>query len=376
MIANSIEHISLLSGQSAYGIFDQWQASLQTAFQVEGACATICPIQDEANLPDVPSQATFAFNLIRNWPSPPSKERSHFSWMVDAPPHHGIFFAHSITPMPVNPDRCFVGCVDTHWLAFAQHLYQYKNMSFLPHATSLTAPFPRKKTTYKAVMLGSLQAPEPLFAQLREKAGSSWPIIEALLQQAMQPNSYSLGELMLNTIKALNMPNEQAWVFVNVFYPLIDRYLRNKTRLDLLSIRHPCPIHIFGQGDWNQFDWPKSIVLHKPIPYNQVFELLAETETLINHTPTLRGGAHERIFDALMCGANVLTTPSTFTEQLFESEQAVQIYSTPEELSTALAPPPIPQPITPKLKPSSSLHTPSRTEPATFSKPLLKALNK
>jgi len=318
-------------------VFGFWLERLKEAFVAEGVDAEIISIQNEAHIPLNESCATLGFNLIRTW-SKETPSHPHLIWMVDPPAYHGVFFAHGLTGMPVTPDSCFVGCVDTGWMSFAKQVYNFKNLFFLPHATSVKEPHsPGTARKYDAVFLGSLQSPEALLTQLRNKAANNWPIIQAMIDQSGHPRFPSLDQMMINTVQALNLPPEKAWVFINVFYPLIDSYIRNNARVKLLSSIETGRVHVFGQGDWDKTDWPENIILHDAVPFSRIFDLLRQTKILVNHSPSHQGGAHERIFDALMCGASVLTTPSAFVSDTFANNACIQTYGQPSEINIHLS---------------------------------------
>jgi hypothetical protein len=113
---------------------------------------------------------------------------------------------------------------------------------------------------------------------------------------------------------------------MNAFFPTMDSYFRCLDRLDLLrSIRHQT-VHVFGMGAWHDLSLPKNVIIHEELNYNDVLATLRQTRILLNHTPTLRGGAHERIFDGLLAGCRVVTTSSDFLAREFRNSGGLCFY--------------------------------------------------
>jgi spore maturation protein CgeB len=69
---------------------------------------------------------------------------------------------------------------------------------------------------------------------------------------------------------------------------------------------------------------PGNITIEHPVPFGRVSELMQQSRVVLNCSPSHAGGAHERIFDAVMCGAAVVTTPSSYVSRLFSGESAVR----------------------------------------------------
>ncbi|MDD2236610.1 MAG: glycosyltransferase [Kiritimatiellae bacterium] len=317
--------IILLDGSSGYDVFRHWLGRLSDAFRGFGEEAQIIPCMMEDDLELGEGDVTFGFNLIRNW-SARTAMRRHVVWMVDPPPYHGHLFSHALSRMPVNPERCCVGCVDRNWVSFAQKAYGYSNIFFLPHASSALQATPPGDSgrDLDVVFLGSLQSPEGIMERIQMQAGQNAPLLNELVAQLNQAGSVvSLGQTLLNLTQTLHLPEDKKQIFINVFYPLLDQYFRNQDRIRLLSSITGCTVHVFGQGDWASVNWPDHLVLHEAIPYHEAFDVMRRTKVIINHAPTHTGGAHERIFDALMCGASVMTTPSSYVQEEFGSSCGV-----------------------------------------------------
>lgn len=326
--------IVLLDGSSGYDVFRVWLERLHEAFCDLGVEALIVPSRMEEDLTPGERDVTLGFNLIRQW-SPRTAQRRHVVWMVDPPPYHGHFFAHELSGMPVDPAQCLVGCADRNWMSFAQRVYGYDNVFFLPHAGSVrdvTEPDEGKRD-FDALFLGSLQLPERIVELLDQQAGTHAPLLHELIERMdAAGGGISLEQALPNLASALGLPREKRWIFINVYFPLLDRYFRNRDRIRMISAlgRSGSRVDVFGSGDWSAVPWPEGVILHDALPFADSFDLMRKAKVVVNHAPSHRGGAHERIFDALLCGAAVLTTPSSYVQEIFSSAQGVRM-PRPEE---------------------------------------------
>ncbi|MBI3987199.1 MAG: glycosyltransferase family 1 protein [Lentisphaerae bacterium] len=318
-----LDEFRILNGQSRYDVFAVWQEALAKAFKEAGWPVTIAPVQTP--VPAGGRRVSFGFNLVRNW-SRSAMTMRHVAWLVDHPVYHGAVLAPQISRLPVNLENCLFGSVDSHWTRFAAGVYAVPNLCCWPHATvmdSVTEP-DWSGRRYDVVFFGSLESPDSISGELRRKAGAFTPVLEALLE-AVQDRDECLDERVWTALRAVGREGDAARVALNVFFPLVDLVYRNRQRLRLLkAVRRP--IHVFGSGPWRDAGLPDTIHWHDPVPYAEALRIMSEARIVINHTPTLHGGAHERIMDAIACGCYVFTTPSDFVESEFGGSGGLCVY--------------------------------------------------
>jgi hypothetical protein len=233
----------------------------------------------------------------------------------------------------MNPDCCAVGSVDFKWARFARDVYGFPHVYFLPHASvqSTAADPDWSSRTYDAVFFGSLESPADIVEGLRNKAqqyaAPAWPFIQNLLDRFRYSNGPSLDWWIWDTVRANRWPEDIARVFMNVFYPGIDSAHRYRDRIETFRSVRRHTVHVFGQGPWHAVGLSPNVIVHDPVPYAEALKIMKQARVLLNHTPTLTGGGHERVFDALLSGCFVVSTASDFLAAEFPRGEGMRFYS-------------------------------------------------
>lgn len=324
--------IRILHGLSRYDIFRNWQSALRDSFDRLGVPASIMWIGRDDEPGSNGHTVTIGFNLVRHW-SVSNLQRLHVAWTVDHPNFLGNFFLASRVRIPVNPDCCALGSVDFKWAQFAREVYGFPSIYFLPHASSqffATEP-DWSSRRYDAVFFGSLEQPENLVRNVHQKAQkyvpATWPFLQNLLENFRYSGGRSLDRWMWDTTRANRWSEDIARPFLSAFYPDIDSALRYRHRRETFRsvLRHT--VHVFGQGPWREIGLPPNMVVHDAVSYAEALNIMKQARLVMNHAPTLTGGGHERVFDALLSGCFVVSTGSEFLAAEFPDGEGVRFYS-------------------------------------------------
>jgi len=204
---------------------------------------------------------------------------------------------------------------------------------FLPHASvqSAAANPDWSSRTYDAVFFGSLERPEDLVEGLRNEARQyatpAWPFIQNLLDHFRYSNGPSLDRRIWDALRANRWPEDIARVFMNAFYPGIDSAHRYRNRIETFRSVRRHTVHVFGQGPWRDVGLSPNVIVHDAVPYAEALKIMKQARVLLNHTPTLTGGGHERAFDALLSGCFVVSTTSDFLAAEFQRGEGMRFYS-------------------------------------------------
>ncbi len=319
--------IRMLEGQSRYDVFRQWQHALQHGFNALELRAPVVETALDTSYAGPSDFLTMGFNLVRKWTAANST-LPHFAWLVDHPVYHAMFFMPGASGMPANHDACLLGSVDYTWVRFAREVYGFPHIHFLPHGGSLNlARVPNwERRPLDVVFFGSCEDFETLTAELRTSAKALYPALQPLEQDFHYGLQQSLDEQVWRTARGLFANTEQALFFLNAFFPLLDRLHRCRDRCATLQSISRHEVHVYGAGPWDQARLPDNFVVHPAVSYAEAIEIMGKAKVLLNHTPTLNGGAHERIFDALLSGCYVLTTPSDYLKHEMPFLPAVRFF--------------------------------------------------
>ncbi|MBN1674827.1 MAG: glycosyltransferase family 1 protein [Kiritimatiellae bacterium] len=316
--------VKILAGESRYDVWRHWQTALAEAFRERHVRADVIPIADLETSAGEDGLISLGFNLVRAW-NPRTEPIHHLAWLVDHPIYHNAFFHSDAVGIRVNKERCVVGSVDRNWLEFARQAYGFAHVHHLPHATVLPRPVPPdwRGRDLDVVFFGSLEDPGALFERVREEAGRLWPMVEAFLRRFACDDSAAAELGLLQLLAGIGCKGLEAVKMVETLFPPLDMYRRFLGRANLLRGIGSAPVHVYGAGPWDGAGLPDNIHLHPPLPYAEVLQTMARAKVLLNHTPTLRSGGHERIFDAIASGCAVVTTGSAFLAAEFGANAAM-----------------------------------------------------
>lgn len=242
----------------------------------------------------------------------------HVACLVDAP-HH--FAALSQSP------RTVITCVDRFSCDFFQGL-NCQNVLFMPHGADvelITPPQANEERPYDLLLLASFidyekihrtwkkNLPAALCKALEDAAEITLfdreiPYVQALAQ-ALDQQSRSSSGIDPRTID---------------FIPLLDQledYINGKDRVELIKAIKDVKIEIYGSGSerWKKYlDKSSHVTAHEPVDYQQALKLMRDSKIVLNSCPTIKNGAHERIFAGISAGAAVLTDENPYMHENFK----------------------------------------------------------
>lgn len=112
-------------------------------------------------------------------------------------------------------------------------------------------------------------------------------------------------------------------------YKTFQNYVRAYSRILVIKklAENDFNITICGAG-WDDFVKEyKNIDYKGPLNINDNLELIKQAKILVNITPTLRNGSHERIFSGMLNSAVVFTDRSSYYDEYFENDKNILYYS-------------------------------------------------
>jgi spore maturation protein CgeB len=118
--------------------------------------------------------------------------------------------------------------------------------------------------------------------------------------------------------------------FIEVLSEL-ELYVRGYDRFSLVSAIKDAKIDLFGAKDQGA-DWKKAlgkqsnVVFHDPVPYDQVLSIMKHSKIILNSSPWIKEGGHERIFSALASGALPFTNENRYLSKQFKDGESIVFY--------------------------------------------------
>ncbi len=251
----------------------------------------------------------------------------HVAYLVDSPNH---FF-----PLIHSPYN-IITCTDRFSCEFFQGLGA-PHALFMPHAVEreLTASMDAPKL-YDVVMLASLIDYESLRQLWHEKFPAELcAIMDIAAEIALSDQDISYVQAF---VKAMDQQAHKQGAFdltkVDIVEVLdqIEGYIRGKDRIELLKALDGVKIDVFGSAGqpegWRKYLGNKAhnITIHEPVPYEKALEIMRQSKILLNSCPSIKNGAHERIFAGFATGALVVTNENPYMRQYFKDGENIVFY--------------------------------------------------
>ncbi|MBO4337968.1 MAG: glycosyltransferase family 1 protein [Lachnospiraceae bacterium] len=115
----------------------------------------------------------------------------------------------------------------------------------------------------------------------------------------------------------------------------LDYYVRYKRRGEVirtLTDGEGLDITIAGSG-WEEFreslDHPERITLLEHTDSEGILSLLSETKISLNILPSFHDGAHDRIFNSMLCGCVCATDSNPYLDEILADNENALLYKTP-----------------------------------------------
>ncbi len=250
----------------------------------------------------------------------------HIAILLDSP---NLYMSLAKSPLTV------VTCDDRAFVQFFKNLGSLRSF-FLPHAVE--ADFQGDldaERSYEVSVTGSCMDFEGRRKSWPERFS---PAMAAVLEEAAeitlsdQTTGYleAYTQAMEHRLQAKGDIDPRAYSHEELFDQL-EFYIRGRDRYDAITAIRDVPVHIFGskidKRGWDDYlSGMKNAVLHGPIPYEESLRVMQQSKVVLNSTPTIKDGGHERIFAALMAGAAVVTNETRFLTESFQEGRDIAFY--------------------------------------------------
>ncbi len=109
----------------------------------------------------------------------------------------------------------------------------------------------------------------------------------------------------------------------------IDLYVRFAFRAKAVQtlVDHGFCVDVFGAG-WQQLPCrhPENLKIHGTLDSAQCLQKISDGKISLNVMPWFKDGAHDRVFNSMLCGAVSLTDPSRYMREIFQDGKQVVFY--------------------------------------------------
>lgn len=250
----------------------------------------------------------------------------HLAYVVDAPNLYASLALSS---------RTQVLSIDQHF----KDLFSMLGCSdplFLPHAAPSNIRIEAKENaSYPLVFIGTyidVQKRKQLW--IKERGSLVATSLLKVCQRALCDQSISYYRALFEEIDHLIKNGVKINIDKNTileFLYEVELVLRGMDRIEMVKALEGLPLHLFGgsidEGSWNDVISKKSsITYHGPCDFDRALSVIKDSAILLNSTPSILQGLHERILYGSLQGASVVTTSSLFVEAQFSNKE-ISFYS-------------------------------------------------
>ncbi len=321
---------------SQYGVTNHFTGELANALNRHGVVSRVIEAKRDdprsflQAILDDPPDCTLSFNGLL-----PDAEGHflcdlikipHVACLVDAPIH---FFP--LIKSPLN----IITCIDRYFCQIFRDSH-FPQVIFLPHAISKAeAPLLDGHPQYDVLMLHSFIDYEKI---QRKWAKTYSPALAKVLEEAAEltltdnnlPYMQAFAQTLDHHLRAGQSIDPHLLDYETLLAEL-EAYICGKSRIDLLKNIQDVSVHVFGSQDGN-VGWKKylgnqsNIKIHPPVSFTDALELMKKAKILLDCTPKIKQGTHERILNGLACGAAVLTLENSYMREHFRDEEDILFY--------------------------------------------------
>lgn len=333
--------------RSQYGVLHHFTEALADALTSAGVSARILQADYHNPAPFLeaiandPPDCTLSFNGLL-----PDEKGNFFCELIGIPHVACIVDSQNLFISLINSPLTIVACSDRDSADFFNGL-KCKNVLFMPHGVEekLCVEEDNQERIYPVTVLCSLIDYNQIRSEWKNKYDKVICLaMDEAIEATFADSTTSYVQALVQAVDRqmeLNYHIDPAKIdFVSVMDD-IEMYIKGKSRIDAIKAIKDAKVHIFGSASssakWEDYidKDQKNVIIHEPIPYEQVIEVLKTTQILLNSSPWIKQGAHERIFYGLACGALVVTNKNLFLEETFEDGTSIVMYDTnnPNEIN-------------------------------------------
>lgn len=331
-----------LNPTSQFGVLDSFTLGLQKALRRAHVGSRSYNMFDrgrehmEKLCEKAPPQCTLGFNVILG---------PHVLYERLGIPHVAVMVdCASYLPQVFECYNCIAAYVDLDSCRYAQY-FGHKPVIWLPHAIDrdMLTPHMRK------IALGTKRDMDVVFCGSFVDGDDVWLGWKLLFSKKV---IRILEDIVDEVIASSHLHHFDAFRHAYELHPIIQKEMKNKDlsfhhvvssldkcirgrdRARLIKALKSYRLHIFTSPQdidrWKRvIGSAKKVTFHNAVAFTALPEELQRAKIVVNSSPMMKHGYHERLFLALSQGASVVTNKTDFVEKAFRRVEAVQFYKAP-----------------------------------------------
>src|SRR5437868_4071802 len=191
-----------------------------------------------------------------------------------------------------------------------------KNVLFMPHAVDRHLIVPPSESDHRPIgvlLLASFIDYEEIYQDWKKNLPET--LCNTLLaeaESALVDREISYVHAMARAIDKYAKLSSGIDPRTIDFLTLLDQfedYINGRDRVGLVRSIHNAEVHIYGSSSekWQKYAPKTKLKTHDGVDFEKGLELMRQSKIVLNSCPSIKNGAHERIFAGIASGAAVLT---------------------------------------------------------------------
>ncbi|MFC4599643.1 glycosyltransferase family protein [Cohnella hongkongensis] len=248
-----------------------------------------------------------------------------FAYLVDHP-------LYNMERLNASVHHLIVSCVDESHTQYLAKFHPKKyTRAFIPHGASANdeAVKPLSEREYSVIWTGTLADPEGYRRKWTQYDPHLSQLLDETVERALSASNRTLVEILSDLLREKGIGENP--LFLRKLAPLLlplDGYVRSTRRMQLLDALRDVQVHLFGNG-WDRL--PSSLrankVIHPSVNYEQMKQLLGNSQISLNVLPYFTQGGHERVFMSMLSGSVVVTDSNSYLDRAFTPGEHFVSYS-------------------------------------------------
>jgi hypothetical protein len=214
-----------------------------------------------------------------------------------------------------------LGYVFDEWLDIQRRFVRAPNVcAKLPSAVAPN-PYrdriPWSQRSHRMVFVKTGVSPAARRAQWAARPARVRAVLEDAATEACRHGTMGLTDLLLDAMAAHSlMLDGRVDVLMSLMHEL-DVYVRAERSTRMVQALSRLPAKIVGRG-WDHIDRSEArATFHPPLPATQLPELMADTQFVVNTTPNVASGTHERVLAGFAARACVVSDLNDYLRASF-----------------------------------------------------------
>lgn len=331
----TMANVLLIKGQSRYDILRNFIDDVEEGFRACGYNTCVLDYQEQAcrgQLKRIAKKTKidiiFVFNavladrdLMDNFP-----EAYFVTYMVDHPLYHGGRLS------AINDKGIVFVCDRRHKAYIKKHYPNIKRVEFLPLASSSVEEYiPFEERKLDVVFSGTYVKPVLKYAPITKLEGTLKVFAEHMVKCIVESPELDLEQCLEKSLVHFGVEvSEKEFNELLGDFMGIDGFVRCYYRDKVIRylVESGIKVHVLGDG-WETFECEKGkenlVILKGGSRITR--KMVSNAKIFLNVMPWFKSGFHDRIAQALICGAVSVTDESEYILENFKDKEDLVIYS-------------------------------------------------